>query len=72
MLHVFFMVLHLLAILFGVVGLVVTIPLHIIFTALHDFAMFITTRDCPYCGKQVKNEANKCPYCQEWLPEKKK
>ena len=71
MYHILFMILHVLAILFGVIGLVVTIPLHIIcaisWAAWRDTVAFITTKTCPYCRKKVGNEASKCPYCQECL-----
>lgn len=70
--HIVFLGLHLLAILFGIVGLVVTIPLHIIYAAIpkkNVWDNWKPTKQCPYCKQKIDKTASKCPYCQEWMPQ---
>ena len=68
--HVIFLFLHLMALLFGVFGLFITIPLHLIFLAMsksNKYGFFEQRYnnfiDCPDCGQSIREDAPKCPYC---------
>ena len=56
--HIIFITLHLISIMFGIVGLVVTIPLHLIYCLIISVARYnkrlqlkIQSRICEHCGK---------------------
>lgn len=59
------------ALMFGVIGLFFTIPLHLIYCAMPGRKGFInsfkegyTSKECPYCKMNINEEATKCPHCQ--------
>jgi hypothetical protein len=70
--HVLFVVLHVIAILFGWVALILTIPLHLIYAAVSkrrapgvavDAPSPTTHVRCPDCKELVLAEAVKCKHC---------
>ena len=76
--HVLFVVLHIVAVLFGFWALLITVPLHLIYgavTARRDPARpFIPgpgdiragdvgTVPCPECREPVRGDARKCKHC---------
>jgi hypothetical protein len=68
--HVIFIVLHVIAVLFGMVLLVVTIPAHLIYAAVKskarpagDAPSPLTHVRCPDCKELVLAEAVKCKHC---------
>jgi hypothetical protein len=68
-----FIVLHLCALIFGMWGLVITIPLHIIYVAVKDNKTtppaartgdeFTPNVRCPACRELVRADASKCKHC---------
>jgi hypothetical protein len=74
--HLIFIVLHLIAVAFGAVLLVITIPLHLIYGAASgkkqpdeaDELQRGFLRKCPQCAEAVKREALKCKHCGAQLP----
>lgn len=72
--HVIFVILHILAVLFGLVGLVITIPLHLIYAVVSNKNKPVDvskTRVCPFCKETVLKEAIICKHCGKDLPEEK-
>jgi hypothetical protein len=69
MAHTVFIVLHLIAVLFGWILLFVTIPAHLIYTAVSrrgkggNGPTPDTHVKCPDCRELVLNEANVCKHC---------
>lgn len=68
--HFIFIVLHVIAVLFGMVLLVVTIPMHLIYAAVKSKAKPqgsttspLTHVRCPDCKELVHAEAVKCKHC---------
>jgi len=66
--HVIFVILHILAVLFGLIGLFITIPLHIIYSVVSGNNKSVKkttqkTRVCPYCKEEVIKEALICKHC---------
>ena len=69
--HIIFTLLHLVALLFFTVGLVVTIPLHIVYAAIKsnrklpssDDPKPDTHRRCPECREFVRADASRCKHC---------
>lgn len=71
--HVVFIVLHVLAIMFGLVALVITVPLHLIYGAVRnrrqpasasaDAPSPFTHVRCTECKEFVLGEAVKCKHC---------
>jgi hypothetical protein len=70
--HLVFLVLHFVAILFGFVFLMLTIPAHLIYGAVKsrnapaDGATAISPRShvkCPDCRELVQKEAKVCKHC---------
>jgi hypothetical protein len=71
--HLIFVVMHLLCLLFGSLGLLLTIPLHLIYAAISnrsskpssssDADDWKTYGRCPYCKEQVRRDAVKCKHC---------
>jgi len=74
----FFIVLHVCSLLFGLVGLVVTIPLHLIYLAIRDKPKPATVKypgpgdlkegmvrqvNCPECKELIRSDARKCKHC---------
>lgn len=69
--HVIFVILHIIAALFGYVLLIVTIPAHLIYSAVsagkprgHSKPMQYTHVRCPDCKELVLKEANICKHCR--------
>lgn len=71
--HLLFIILHVIALLFGMVWLIVTIPLHLIYGAVHhrhtpsdanraDHDDAPQAR-CPDCRELVRADAKKCKHC---------
>ena len=61
-----FIILHLVAVFFMPVALFLTIPLHLIYSAVHKKAAAPkpwTHVKCPDCKELVHNEANVCRHC---------
>ena len=71
--HFLFILMHLGLLLFFAIGLVVTIPLHIIYAAISGSRRgpkAPTPRThvvCPTCREFVHNEASICPHCRQGL-----
>lgn len=73
-----FLVLHLAALMFGAVWLVVTIPLHLIYNAVRgnrpeeaDHPAPWTHVKCPACAELIRKEARVCRHCgQRLIPQK--
>ena len=61
--HLIFIVLHFIAFLFGLVFLIITIPLHLIYAILQGKSDRSLKRKCPYCAEMVKVEAIVCKHC---------
>lgn len=70
--NLLFIVLHLIAVLFGVVWLMLTIPLHLIYAVLkkkpaakeHDPEPTPETHvRCPDCRELVRADARRCKHC---------
>ncbi len=61
--HLIFIVLHFIAFLFGLVFLIITIPLHLIYAILKGKSDRSLKRKCPYCAEMVKVEAIVCKHC---------
>ena len=72
--HLLFIILHIVAILFGVVWLIVTIPLHLIYGAVSGRKPAAVVIDpnaptaethvrCPDCRELVRADAVKCKHC---------
>ncbi|MBA3505473.1 MAG: hypothetical protein H0T80_06780 [Betaproteobacteria bacterium] len=65
--HVLFLILHVLAILFGMILLFLTIPLHLIYSIIGRRPANAPRPDahvrCPDCKEFVLNEANVCKHC---------
>ena len=76
--NLFFWVLHILALIFGVAGLFLTIPLHLIYSVMK--ARYAgepaptpkTHVRCPACRELVRNDASKCKHCGVGLKPKRK
>ncbi|WP_083777260.1 double zinc ribbon domain-containing protein [Desulfohalobium retbaense] len=76
--HFIFIMLHLIAVLFGFVFLIITIPLHLIYSSTNKFTKAKNSAfdyssnngvyaECPFCKQKINKDASKCPYCQEWV-----
>jgi hypothetical protein len=72
--HFLFLVLHLIALFFGMVGLFLTIPLHLIYAATKGNRPKPSRSDpeapnpnthvrCPDCRELVRMDASKCKHC---------
>ncbi len=69
--HLLFLILHVIAILFGMILLVLTIPLHLIYAVLSRRSAVAdkeaprpeTHVRCPDCKEMVLFEANVCKHC---------
>lgn len=65
--HFIFLILHILAALFFIVGLVVTIPLHLIYAVMAGNREAKPNRwthvKCPDCKELVLREATICKHC---------
>jgi len=68
--HVLFLLIHFVLLLFFWIGLVVTIPLHLIYAAVSggkrdpregSLSKYVS---CPYCKEAVHQEASVCPKCR--------
>ena len=64
------------AIMFGLIGLFLTVPLHIIYCAMPQKKGFVdgfkegyTSQECPYCKMTINENATKCPHCRSDLLE---
>lgn len=67
-----FILLHICALLFGVWGLIITLPLHLIYLnskKRNEMMMRSLTRDLDLEDEKIKSEAKlvKCPYCAELI-----
>ena len=67
--NLIFIILHIVAIFFGVFWLIVTIPLHLIYSAANKRGPQESTPTpkthvrCPACRELVRNDARKCKHC---------
>lgn len=69
--HIIFIFLHLLAVVFGLVGLILTIPLHLIYSAVlrgpkpkrEISATDPGTKNCKYCGHSNFASNTHCIAC---------
>ena len=71
--HVVFIVLHIVAIVFGFVFLIITIPAHLIYAAVSgksekapsdaETPTAETHVRCPACRELVRSDASKCKHC---------
>jgi len=74
--HLIFIILHIIAFLFFAWGLIITIPLHLIYSASsrprepNDEELLARGigRRCPQCAEVIKREAVKCRHCGTPLP----
>ncbi len=77
--HVIFVFLHILALLFSAIWLVITIPAHLIYAAIRGNRPAEGERPspwthvrCPDCKELVHKEANVCKHCgAKLVPESK-
>ena len=76
--HIIFLILHLICILFGFIGLIVTVLLHLIYAGVtksnnrqisHRGNDKDVYAECPFCKEKIDHGASKCPYCREWIDE---
>jgi predicted amidophosphoribosyltransferase len=67
--HLLFLILHVCALLFGMLALLVTIPLHLIYAVVRSkpTPSGWTHTVCPYCREYVHREASVCPHCRREL-----
>ena len=76
--HLLFLLLHLAALVFGVVGLFVTLPAHLIYAAIRsnrsaeaDHPSPWTHVKCPACAELIRKDARVCRHCgQRLIPQK--
>lgn len=70
--HFLFIVLHLIAVLFTFAALIITIPLHLIYSVIHsrpapridpDMPTPATHIRCPDCRETIRKDARKCRFC---------
>lgn len=62
--HIVFLFLHLMAVMFGFVLLMITIPAHLIYAASKGGKPSRWTHvKCPACAEFVKREAKVCRHC---------
>jgi uncharacterized paraquat-inducible protein A len=67
--HVFFLLLHIGLLLFGAVGLIISIPLHLIYSAIlsrrssDERPTRRTHVRCPDCKELVRKDATRCKHC---------
>ena len=70
--HILFILLHLIAALFSLGALILTIPLHLIYAAVSgrnkprvdpDMPTPATHIRCPDCRETIRKDARKCRFC---------
>lgn len=72
--HLIFIILHILALLFGAVALFVTVPMHMIYTVVKQRSGATPTSQpeapddrthhrCPECRELIRKDASKCKHC---------
>lgn len=64
--HALFWLLHLGAVVLGMWALIVTIPLHLIYTAVRPrraTEASVAMRACPECREPIRADARKCKHC---------